>query len=40
MIQMQMLNEPNAPFGKHMGDIVDVTLIQMDSGELKAAAVL
>ena len=40
LIQMQMLNEPNAPFGKHMGDIVDVTLIQMDSGELKAAAVL
>lgn len=40
LIQMRMLNEPNAPFGKHMGDIVDVTLIQMDNGELKAAAVL
>lgn len=40
LIQMRMLNEPNAPFGKHLGDIVDVTLIQMDNGELKAAAVL
>ena len=40
LIQMQMLNEPNAPFGKHMGDIVDVTLIRMGDGELKAAAVL
>ena len=40
LIQMRMLNEPNAPFGKHIGDIVDVTLIQMDNGELKAAAVL
>ena len=40
LIQMRMLNEPNAPFGKHMGDIVDVTLIRMDDGELKAAAVL
>lgn len=40
LIQMRMLNEPNAPFGKHLGDIVDVTLIRMDDGELKAAAVL
>ena len=40
LIQMRMLNEPNAPFGKHIGDIVDVTLINMDNGELKAAAVL
>ena len=40
LIQMRLLNEPNAPFGKHIGDIVNVTLIQMDNGELKAAAVL
>lgn len=40
LIQMRMLNEPNAPFGKHMGDIIDVTLYQMDNGELKAVAVL
>lgn len=40
LIQMRMLNEPNASFGKHMGDIIDVTLYQMDNGELKAVAVL
>ena len=40
LIQMRMLNEPNASFGKHIGEIVDVTLIQMDDGELKAVAVL
>ena len=40
MIQMRMLNEPNAPFGKHVGDIVDVKLYPMDNGELKAVAVL
>lgn len=40
LIQMRMLNEPNAPFGKHMGDIIDVTLYQMDNGELKAVSVL
>ena len=39
-IKTRMLNEPNAPIGKHLGDIVDVTLIRMDDGELKAAAVL
>ena len=40
LIQMRMLNEPNAPFGKHSGDIVDVALIPIDNGELKAAAIL
>ena len=40
LIRMQMLNEPDAPFGKHIGDIVDVTLVRMDDGEVKAAAVL
>ena len=40
LIQMRMLNEPNAPFGKHSGDIVDVALITMDNGELKAVAIL
>ena len=40
LIQMKMLNEPNAPFGKHMGDVVDVTLYPMENGELKAVAVL
>lgn len=40
LIQMEMLNEPNAPFGKHVGDIVDVTLYPMDNGELRAIAVL
>ncbi len=40
LIQMRMLNEPNASFGKHVGDIVDVTLILMDGGELIATAVL
>ena len=40
LIKMRMLNEPNAPFGKHIRDIVDVTLIRMDDGELKAMAVL
>ena len=39
LVQMRMLNEPNAPFGRHMGDVVDVTLIRLDSGEVKAAAV-
>ena len=40
LVQMRMLNEPDAPFGRHMGDIVDVRLYQMDDGEVKAAAVL
>lgn len=40
LIQMRMLNQPNAPFGKNQGDIVDVALVKMDDGELKAVAVL
>jgi len=40
LIQMRMLNEPNAPFGKHAGNVVDVALFPMDNGELKAAAIL
>ena len=40
LIQMEMMNEPDAPFGKHLGDIVDATLIPMEDGELKAVAVL
>ena len=40
LVRMKMLNEPDAPFGKHMGDIVEAALIQMDNGEVKAAAVL
>ena len=40
LIQMQMLNEPDAPFGKHIGEIIDVSLIRMDDGEVKAVAVL
>ena len=40
LVQMQMLNEPNAPFGKHIGEIIDVSLIRMDDGEVKAVAVL
>lgn len=38
-IQMRMLNQPNAPFGKNLGDIIDVSLMRMDDGELKAVAV-
>ena len=40
LVQMRMLNEPIAPFGRHVGEIIDVALIQMDDGELKAVAVL
>ena len=40
LIQMRMLNQPNAPFGNNNGDIVDVALVKMDNGELKAVAVL
>ena len=40
LIRMKMLNEPDAPFRRHLGDIVDVTLVRMDNGEVKAAAVL
>ena len=40
LIQMRMLNEPNAPFGKHIEDIIDVTLYQMDDGELKAVGMM
>ena len=39
-IQMRMLNEPYAPFGKHRGDIVDVKLADGENGELLAVAVL
>ena len=40
LIQMRLLNEPNAPFGKHMGEIVDVAMVRMDDGEVKALAEL
>ncbi len=40
VLKMRMLNQPNAPFGKNYGDIVDVALVKMDDGELKAIAVL
>ena len=40
LVQMKMLNEPMGPFGKHMEDIIDVALIRMDNGEVKAVAVL
>ena len=39
LVQMRMLNEPYAPFGKHVGEIVDVVLLDVGGGELKAAAV-
>lgn len=37
IIKMKMLNEPNAPFGKHFGDEVDVELISVE-GEIHAVA--
>ena len=40
LIRMQLLNEPDAPFGKHLGDIVDVTVIRMNDGEVRLVAVL
>ena len=40
LMHMRMLNEPNAPFGRHVGDIVDVTLIPVDNGEVRAVAIL
>ena len=40
LIRMKMLNEPDAPFGKHLGDMVDVTVIRMSDGEVRLAAVL
>lgn len=40
LIQMQMLNQPNAPYGKNIGDMVDVAFYKMDDGELKLFAVL
>ena len=40
LVQMRMLNEPYATFGKHVGEIIDVMLIPMDDGEVKAFAVL
>ena len=39
-IRMTMLNEPNAPFGKHIGDMVDVGLLKLDDGEIKPVAIL
>lgn len=39
LIKMKMLNEPNAPFGKHHGDQVDVELINVE-GEIHAVAKL
>lgn len=39
-VQMRMLNEPYAPFGRHMDDIVDVSLIKDDDSTIKAVAVL
>ena len=34
-----MLNEPNADFGKHIGNIVDVELTKLDNGECKAVVI-
>ena len=34
VVQMKMLNEPYSAFGKHIGDIVDVTLIRTKNGDV------
>ena len=39
LVQMRMLNEPVGAFGRHMGDVVDVALVRLDSGEVRAVAV-
>ena len=39
VLKMKMLNEPNADFGKHIGNIVDVELTKLDNGECKAVVI-
>ncbi len=36
VIQMRMLNEPHAAMGRHKGDIVNVSLVQHDDGDVRA----
>ena len=40
LIRMKMLIEPDSPFGKHLGDIVEAELIRLDNGEVRAVVEL